>query len=241
MPARLHRRIQRVASAARVHSSPIEMNPIQTLRAGDALLVVDVQLDFCPGGALPVPLGDAVVPVLNRWLSVAVDHGVPVYASRDWHPRVHTSFVEQGGSWPPHCIQDTPGARFHPALWLPADVILVSKGVRLDRDQHSAFDETGLAAHLRARGVHRLWVGGLALEVCVRATVLDACREGFDTHVLVEASRALDPDAGRKALREMGGAGAIVHERARAFDRVDQAGWESFPASDPPSFTPEKL
>ncbi|HEY8429004.1 MAG TPA: isochorismatase family protein [Sandaracinaceae bacterium] len=217
------------------------MDPTQTLRRGDALLIVDVQPDFCPGGALPVQHGDAVIPVLNRWLAAAVNEGIPVYASRDWHPRQHPSFVEQGGPWPPHCVQDTPGAAYHPLLQLPHDTVQVAKGTRLDRDQHSAFDETGIAEHMRKSGVKRLWVGGLALDVCVRATVLDACREGFEVHLLVDATRAIDRDAGRRAIREMGAAGAIVHEHVRPFDRVDEAIRESFPASDPPSFTPERL
>lgn len=211
---------------------------METLCDGDALLVVDVQADFCPGGALAVPTCDRVVGSLQEWLQAASDRGIPVYASRDWHPREHPSFVGAGGEWPPHCVQDTPGARFHPLLRLPPHAVVVSKGTRLDRDQYSAFDETGLAAHLRLHGVRRLWVGGLALEVCVRASVLDARREGFDVHVLLHATGALDPGRVRRAVDEMRRAGAIVHECARPYVLVDEASWESFPASDPPSFTP---
>ncbi len=122
--------------------------PHETLRQGDALLIVDVQNDFCPGGALPIAKGDEVVPVLNRWIAAARAQGVPVYASRDWHPVGHPSFKEQGGQWPPHCQQDSEGARFHPDLELPADAVTVTKGVRFDQDQYSAFDQTGLARQL---------------------------------------------------------------------------------------------
>jgi nicotinamidase/pyrazinamidase len=190
--------------------APMRRPPRERLRRGDALLVVDVQPDFCPGGALPVPEGDRVVPVLNTWLDAARAAGVAVVASRDWHPPGHPSFRGQGGPWPPHCVQDTPGAAYHPALALPPDAARVAKGTRLDRDQLSAFDETGLAAHLRARGVARLWVGGLAQDVCVRASVLDALREGFAVHVLRAATRPVDTAAGAAALREMEAAGAVL-------------------------------
>ena len=178
------------------------------LRNGDALIVVDVQRDFCPGGALPIENGDRVVPVLNRWIEAAIHRGVPIYASRDWHPRRHLSFVEFGGQWPPHCLQDSDGARFHPDLVLPQSAVIVTKGVRFDRDQYSAFDETGLASELLSRGVTRVWVGGLAQDVCVRATVLDARREGFDTMVIADGTLPVTPAGGENAAGEMQRAGA---------------------------------
>jgi nicotinamidase/pyrazinamidase len=172
--------------------------------------VVDVQPDFCPGGALPVPDGDRVIPVLNDWLAAARAAGVPVYASRDWHPPGHPSFREHGGPWPAHCVQDTPGARYHPALRVPEHAVLVSKGTRLDKDQYSAFEDTGLAEHMRRSGVQRVWVGGLALDVCVRATVLDGRKAGFEMHVIRRATRPVDPHAGARALEEMERAGAVI-------------------------------
>lgn len=184
--------------------------PEEQLREGDALVVVDVQPDFCPGGALAVPEGDRVVPILNAWIAAARKQGVPIYASRDWHPPGHVSFQEQGGEWPPHCVQDTPGAQYHPDLALPEDVLKISKGVRLDHDQYSVFDQTGAAEHMRKRNVRRLFVGGLAQDVCVRASVLDACREGFEVHLLADATRPVDAEKGRRAMDEMRDAGARI-------------------------------
>ncbi len=180
------------------------------LEAGDALLLVDVQNDFCSRGALPVPNGELVVPPLNQWIARAVDAGVPVLASRDWHPLGHPSFDREGGPWPTHCVQDTPGAAFHPDLRLPPDATVISKGTRFDMEQYSAFEETGLVAHLRSRGVERLFIGGLAREVCVRATVLDALAEGFQVHVIVQGTGALSEEEGARALGEMTAAGAVL-------------------------------
>jgi nicotinamidase/pyrazinamidase len=177
-------------------------------RPGDALIVVDVQIDFCPGGALPIERGDEVVPVLNRWMAAAAGAKAPIFASRDWHPRRHLSFTESGGEWPVHCVQDSPGARFHPELRIPDSAIVVTKGVRFDRDQYSAFDETGLATELRKRGVQRVWVGGLAQDVCVRATVLDARREGFETIVIGDATRPVTHAGGERATEDMRRSGA---------------------------------
>ena len=181
--------------------------PEEVLRPGDALIIVDVQNDFCPGGALPIEHGDDVVPVLNRWIVAATTRHVPVYASRDWHPAGHISFVQQGGLWPPHCIQDSDGARFHPDLQLPDSVIKITKGVRFDQDQNSVFDQTGLSWQLRRRGIKRLWVGGLAEDVCVLATVLDARRDGFDVVVIEDATKPVSVDGREQARRQMGAAG----------------------------------
>lgn len=181
----------------------------------DALIVVDVQNDFCPGGSLAVPEGDAVVPVLNEYMSRAADAGVPIFASRDWHPEHTRHFAAEGGPWPPHCVQGTPGAEFHPELRLPEGVAIVSKGMSTEDQGYSALeavlpDGQSLLEALRARGVEHIYIGGLATDYCVRATTLDALKDGFTTSVLVDASRAVDvqPGDGARALNEMLAAGA---------------------------------
>lgn len=179
---------------------------------GDAMLLVDVQVDFCPGGALAVPDGDKVVPPLNHYLAEAELAQIPVYASRDWHPRRHPSFASEGGRWPPHCIQDTPAAAFHPDLHLPDDVILVTKGTRFDKDQYSVFDDTGFEARLRRDHVTRLFVGGLALDVCVRATVLHARTLAFDVYLIPSGTRALTSDGAHRTLDEFRSVGVVVAE-----------------------------
>ena len=179
----------------------------QEFSAGDALMIVDVQNDFCPGGALPIPDGDRVVPVINAWSRAAVRAGVPIYLSRDWHPARHPSFEPEGGEWPPHCIQDTPGAAFHPELEVPSDATIVSKGTRFDMDQYSAFHETGLIERLRRDGVRRLWMGGLAQDVCVCATALDARRHGLEVALIPGGSLPVTREGARDALRRMQEAG----------------------------------
>lgn len=181
-----------------------------SLGKGDAVFVVDVQNDFCPGGALPIEQGDDVVPEINRWLDAAKAAGVPVYASRDWHPETHLSFEPFGGPWPVHCVQDTPGAAFHSDLRLGSDAIVVTKGTRFDKDQYSAFDDTGLAKELRRNNVSRLWIGGLALDVCVRATVLDAVASGFEVRLIAAACKPVTPKGGEDALAEMKASGANI-------------------------------
>ena len=189
------------------------------LQNGDGLLIVDVQKDFCPGGALAIEEGDRIIPVLNHWIQQAHRLGVPVYALRDWHPQGHISFKEQGGLWPPHCIQDSDGAKFHPDLHLPDDVVKITTGVRFDQDQNSAFDQTGLIEQLKRDGVQRLFIGGLALDVCVLATVIDALKAGFDVQVIEDATRSVNEKDGREALLKMKKSGAqIVVTDAMDFD-----------------------
>jgi len=184
------------------------------MEKGDALLIVDVQNDFCPGGALAVQRGDEVVSVLNRWIQQAEDQGVTIFASRDWHPAKHISFKERGGPWPPHCVQGTSGAAFHPDLKLPRDVQIISKADKPDVDSYSAFGGTDLAERLRRAGVRRVWIGGLTQDYCVRETSMDALREGFQVHVIVQGTRAVNvrPDDGRRALDDVRRAGAILEE-----------------------------
>lgn len=185
-------------------------NPKELLHDGDALLVVDVQNCFCPGGELPIDGGDEVIPELNRWLRAAEELRLPVYLSRDFHPGRHPSFASQGGQWPQHCIQGTPGADFHPNLHIPSNRTIVTKGTRFDQDQYSAFDQTGLAEQMHRDWIKRIFVGGLALDVCVKATALDGIIYGFETHVILNGCRPVTAEGGRLALAEMRAAGIIV-------------------------------
>lgn len=187
------------------------MEPLHPeFRKGDGLLLVDVQQDFCAGGRLAVEGADEIVPLLNRWIEAAVSNDLPVYASRDWHPVRHLSFRDQGGQWPPHCLADSDGARFHPGLRLPEGAVIITKGVRFDQDQNSVFDQTGFAHQLRRDGIKRLWVGGLALDVCVLASVMDGLAEGFVIKLIAGATRPVTVEGGRDALRRMEEAGAQI-------------------------------
>lgn len=181
------------------------------LGEGDALIVVDMQNDFLPGGALAVPGGDEIVSLLNHYISHFHSLELPVVATRDWHPPDHCSFVEQGGTWPAHCVADTDGARFASELILPGEAIVVSKATRSDKDAYSGFAGTGLAATLRGRGIKRVFVGGLATDYCVLNTVLDALKAGFEVVLLRDAVRAVDvePGDGVRALHEMDRLGAV--------------------------------
>lgn len=176
----------------------------------DALLVIDMQLDFLPGGALGVPKGDEVLAPVNRLLRLFNNQGLPIYASRDWHPENHCSFTARGGPWPPHCVAGTPGAAFSNQLDLPAGTIVVSKADTADADAYSAFNGTNLAARLRERGVRRVVVCGLATDYCVLNTVIDARDNGFEVLVVPEAMRAVDvtPGDGERAMARMTGLGA---------------------------------
>lgn len=186
-----------------------------------ALIVVDVQNDFCPGGSLAVANGDEVVAPLNRLIKEFLDRGDPVYKTRDWHPAQTKHFTAYGGTWPIHCVQKTPGAEFHPELIDDPRIEIISKGTDESADGYSGFDGTNLAQRLRAKGVEELWVGGLATDYCVKHTVLDALRERFEVRALADAMRAvnINPNDGAQAIREMRQAGAeIVGSEKRAAD-----------------------
>lgn len=177
---------------------------------GDALIVVDVQNDFLPGGSLAVPDGDMVVPVLNFYLAEFSARELPVYATRDWHPVNHCSFKARGGPWPPHCVAETHGAQFASGLKFPSGTFVISKATRPDKDAYSGFEDTDLDARLRARKIKRLFIGGLATDYCVLNTVRDALRLGHEVCLLTDAIRAVNvkPDDGRKAEAEMQRLGA---------------------------------
>ena len=176
-----------------------------------ALLLVDVQNDFCPGGALAVAEGDQVVVPLNKLIEEFLGRGEPVFRSRDWHPRETKHFTEFGGTWPVHCVQNTKGAEFHPDLIDDGRISTISKGMG-DEDSYSAFDGTDLALQLRQLGVEEVWVGGLATDYCVKNTVLDALKEGFEVKAVQDAMRAVEvnPGDGERALEEMRAAGARI-------------------------------
>lgn len=179
------------------------------------LLIVDVQNDFCPGGALAVAGGDRIIPVLNRYIEISSREKEPVIASRDWHPARTKHFRDFGGPWPIHCVQNTAGADFHPSLKLPAQTIIVSKGMDPEEDSYSAFqavDERGrpLLEVWNDLDVKELWIGGLATDYCVKASVLDALKH-FKVHLLVDAIKGVDihPGDSQKAMEEMIKAGAV--------------------------------
>lgn len=181
------------------------------LGKGDALLIVDMQNDFLPGGALAVPGGDLVVEPVNTLIDLYHGRGLPLYASRDWHPDDHCSFTAQGGPWPPHCVAASEGALFSEALRLPEEAIVISKALSASEDAYSAFSGTGLARAMRADGITRLAICGLATDYCVLNTVLDGIDAGFEVLLVLEATRAVDvaPGDGDRAIARMLAAGAV--------------------------------
>lgn len=182
-----------------------------SLTSADALIILDVQNDFLPGGSLGVPMGNEIIPVLNRYIALFHTHGLPIFATRDWHPPDHCSFLQQGGLWPPHCIAATPGAAFPAALKLPSDTRIISKATSRVQDAYSGFTYTQLDALLQACNVRRLFIGGIATEYCVLNTVKDALHHHYTAFILVDAMRALNikADDGPQALEEMAHLGAV--------------------------------
>jgi nicotinamidase/pyrazinamidase len=178
---------------------------------GDAVIVVDIQNDFLPGGSLAVPQGDEIIPVFYFYLEAAKAKDLPVFATRDWHPLKHCSFKAQGGLWPSHCVADSEGARFFPGLSLPFSAVIISKGTDIDKDAYSGFEGTDLDEKLRSVNIARLFIGGLATDYCVLSTVRDALKRGYQVFLLQDAIRAVNvqPEDGRKAEEEMTRLGAV--------------------------------
>ncbi|MGH8763109.1 MAG: isochorismatase family protein [Nitrosospira sp.] len=183
---------------------------IVTLGSGDALILVDVQNDFLPGGSLAVPMGNEIIPTLDRYIALFHAHDLRIFATRDWHPPDHSSFLEHGGRWPSHCIATTPGAEFPASLELPSDTCIISKATKREKDAYSGFDDTQLDTLLKSSGICRVFIGGLATEYCVLNTVKDALQYDYVTFVLEDAVRAINinPDDDRHAFEEMARRGA---------------------------------
>ncbi|AMQ18929.1 nicotinamidase [Thermococcus peptonophilus] len=174
----------------------------------EALIVVDMQRDFMPRGALPVPEGDTIIPKCNEYIRKFKEKGALIVATRDWHPPNHISFKERGGPWPPHCVQNTPGAEF--VVDLPEDAVIISKATEPDKEAYSGFEGTNLAEILRENGVEKVYICGVATEYCVKATALDAAKHGFETYLLSDAVKGINPEDEKKALEEMKKAGVKI-------------------------------
>jgi nicotinamidase/pyrazinamidase len=185
------------------------------LRRGDALLVVDVQRDFLPGGSLAVTDGNAVIEPLNDYIRAFETRELPIFFTRDWHPANHCSFADAGGGWPVHCVQGTAGASFAKGLDVTSADPIISKGTDPSAEAYSAFSGTHLASLLQALGVHRVFIGGLATDYCVLETASDARTRGLDVVVLQDAIRAVNAQAGdeARALQRMQGLGATLFTR----------------------------
>lgn len=189
--------------------SSTEVTP---LRSDDALVLIDVQNDFLPGGSLAVPSGDQILQPLNHWLARFSAAGLPVFATRDWHPPNHCSFIARGGPWPPHCVAGSRGAELAPALALAGvqGLAVIDKGTSPDADAYSGFEGTDLHSRLQAAGARRLFIGGLATDYCVLNTVLDARRLGYEVVLLGYAIRPVEVHTGdgARAMAAMIQAGA---------------------------------
>jgi len=175
-----------------------------------ALIIVDPQVDFFEGGALPVPASNAIIPVIQNYIEKCCAKRILIFVTRDWHPKNHSSFKEQGGSWPAHCIHDTPGAQFHAQLAIPSDAIIISKAQHQNEDAYSGFHKTTLRSDLLGRGIRRICVCGLATDYCVKQTVLDALNLRLEVLLLTDAIKGVNvnPWDSRNAICDMVDAGA---------------------------------
>jgi nicotinamidase/pyrazinamidase len=175
-----------------------------------ALIVVDIQRDFCPGGALAVTDGDKIIPAVNELVRAFEEAGLPVFFTRDWHPKNHMSFKDNGGPWPPHCIRNTPGATFHPSLAVPRGAEVIDKGVLQGEEGYSGFEGTDLARKLHNLQVGQIYVAGLATDYCVKNTVVDGEVKGFEAYVVSDCVKGVNmkPTDSASAFRAMLSRGA---------------------------------
>lgn len=195
---------------SRAQAETIKFQELRIMRLKKALLVVDVQNDFCPGGALGVPEGDKVVPILNKYINFFSKKKLPIFASRDWHPKKTAHFKKFGGVWPVHCVQGTKGARFHPNLKLPKEAVLLYKGMDPKEDSYSVFqaentDGISFLNLLKIFEVEEIYIGGLATDYCVKFTTMGALKNGFKVKLLMDAIKGvnLKPNDSAKAINLM--------------------------------------
>ena len=199
------------------------LSELYRLTKTDALIITDIQIDFLPGGALPVPEANKIIPVINSYIRHFKTAQAQIIASRDWHSANHISFKTQGGPWPPHCVQDTAGARFSSELKLPPNSLIISKATNPNHEAYSAFDRTNLTDELSKRKVKRLFVSGLATDYCVLNTVLDGCRLDFKTIVLMDATMGINVKSGdvERAVESMQKKGATLATETDFPDATD--------------------
>lgn len=178
------------------------------MKAQKALIVVDIQNDFCPGGALGVREGDRIIPTINKYVDLFLKNRLPVFISRDWHPKGTRHFKRGGGPWPPHCVQNTKGAEFHPDFRVPERTIILSKGVDPELDGYSVFEAHDLNKKpfvelLKEMNINELYISGIATDYCVRMTSLDAVQQGFKVSVLTDAIKGVDEADSKRAIEEI--------------------------------------
>jgi nicotinamidase/pyrazinamidase len=188
---------------------------MNSLDSKKALLVVDVQNDFCPGGALGIHGGHKIIPILNKCIKFFEKENLPIIVTRDWHPKVTKHFEQFGGVWPEHCVEGSPGAMFHPDIELPKEALVMSKGMDPEKDSYSAFhaiDSSGMALPnlLKIFGITEIYIGGLATDYCVKYSALDALKDGLEVFILTDAIAGVDlqPEDSSLALQEMVSIGA---------------------------------
>lgn len=202
----------------------------------DALLILDLQNDFCVGGSVAIAGGHTVAAQMAKAAAYFAAAGIPIYATQDWHPADHASFRTKGGPWPPHCVQGTPGAELHPDLNLPASAIIVRKGATPTKDAYSGFVDSDLEERLIAAGVKRVFVGGLATDYVVLNTVIDTLDIGLETYVIADAIDSMDiePNDGLRALHLMQTTGAVIIAMADLLAEDDEATPEATPEGQQP-------